>query len=149
MRIRSTSHCIERPHQAGFTLVELMVVVAIIAILAAVAVPQYQNYVAKAQFAAALADLSAGKVGIRTAKAELGISTRMEHAHSGLPLSTVNCERIEVESYYEATDLLCHFRETSKLKGHLRLRGDYVRGTWECLTNIPNRDLWPKNCRFG
>lgn len=54
---------IKKQAQAGFTLIELMIVVAIIGILAAVAIPAYQDYVAKSKFGAALAEVSGGKVG--------------------------------------------------------------------------------------
>jgi len=47
--------------QQGFTLIELMIVVAIIAILAAIALPAYQDYVSKSKVTAALADLASHK----------------------------------------------------------------------------------------
>ena len=42
----------------GFTLIELMIVVAIVGIIAAIAIPVYQNYVARAQLSEAMTAVS-------------------------------------------------------------------------------------------
>ena len=54
----------QKSNQKGFTLIELMIVVAIIGILAAVALPQYQSYVAKSKFAETISAVNQVKAAI-------------------------------------------------------------------------------------
>ena len=62
--------------QKGFTLIELMIVIAIIGILAAIAIPQYQNYIAKSQVSRVMGETGALKTAyedcLNTGKTAIG-----------------------------------------------------------------------------
>ncbi|MDP1540719.1 MAG: pilin [Moraxellaceae bacterium] len=51
-------------HQAGFSLIELMIVIAIIAVLSAVAVPQYQDYMTRAKWTVNLTEVEQVKLAV-------------------------------------------------------------------------------------
>ncbi|WP_310650252.1 prepilin-type N-terminal cleavage/methylation domain-containing protein [Colwellia sp. MB02u-6] len=69
----------------GFTLIELMIVVAIIGILAAVALPAYQDYTKKAKFAEVVSMVGAARTAVELCYQTEGALTKCAAGYRGIP----------------------------------------------------------------
>jgi type IV pilus assembly protein PilA len=136
---------------AGFTLIELMIVVAIIAILAAIAIPVYQVYVARSQVVAAIADITPGETAYELLF-DGGVVDQAAYNNVdnlNLPLSTPRCN-ITVEAPDNGTgEIICALTQSSSdmlNSGSITLQRQ-SDGTWSCLSqNVPSIVL-PSNCK--
>lgn len=144
--------------QKGFTLIELMIVIAIIGILAAIAIPQYQNYIARSQMSRVVAEAGSlktpvetcildGKIalGQETAKCQLGatgsnlIDGPLQDGGTALPANT-GVPQVAMSQNGAAT-ITATFgnNAATTLKGKKVIWTRNDAGSWSCSTDAETK----------
>lgn len=151
--------------QKGFTLIELMIVVAIIGILAAIAIPQYQNYTARAQATEALNILGGLKTPLVEAVSNNGMANACSTAAasgtgaSAVPAGALNGltlsgQYVASVSATPSTTASCALQATFKTGNGVNdlVSGQTVTltytaatGAWACTSSLDPK-VRPKSC---
>ena len=141
--------------QKGFTLIELMIVVAIIGILAAIAIPAYQDYTIRAQVTEGLNLASDLKAGIGELYADRGRGSDIDSGNLGIPAASYKSGKyvtqIEVED--GTIEITYGNSANSKINGGILTLvpsvNDNLDVIWTCGgtgTTLPEKYL-PASCR--
>lgn len=152
-----TMHSMKKSAQKGFTLIELMIVVAIIGILAAVAIPAYQDYTTRAKVTEVIGFAASAKTAVSECIASQGAANCLTNALAGLDVNTaINStyvESVTVGGTAAAPTITVLVRAT----GAATLDGQSVIYTgspgnngidWNCTPSTSDiNKFMPANCR--
>lgn len=130
----------------GFTLIELMIVVAIIAILAAIGLPMYQMYVAKSQLAAAFAEIRPGKTTVETVVQDSRDASLVDAAYIGIRASQ-RCPTVHAELDASGTgSISCTVSGGGKVNGKELILRRSADGAWVCDGSAFDAAYRPTGC---